>query len=265
MIKKTFSYLALFIFLAYLTAMAALYTFQDRLIFPAEPLPKNYQFTFDMPFTEINLPVDGAVLNALHFKQKNSRGVIFFLHGNTGNLVDWVTDLEFYRRENYDLFIFDYRGYGKSTGKLTSQAQAVDDVKRAWDFIAPQYKDKHIVIYGRSIGSALATQLAQKVETELLVLVSPFSNLIDIAKQRYPIALSWLLRFPFETNKAIQNVSSPVLLIHGDQDDYIPMSHSKRLQQLTQTPSKLLIITGADHSDIHKFDDYIAGLAKYLP
>ena len=265
MIKKTFSLLALFICLAYFTAMAALFVFQDRLIFPAEPLPKNYQFTFDMPFTEINLPVDGAVLNALHFKQKNSRGVIFFLHGNTGNLVDWVTDLEFYRRENYDLFIFDYRGYGKSTGKLTSQVQAVDDVKKAWDFIAPQYKDKHIVIYGRSIGSALATQLAQEVDTELLVLVSPFSNLIDIAKQRYPIALSWLLRFPFETNKAIQNVSNPVLLIHGDQDDYIPMSHSKKLQQLTQTPSKLLIIKGADHSDIHKFDDYIEGLAKYLP
>ena len=265
MIKKTFSLLALLTILAYLTAMAALYVFQDKLIFPAEPLPKDYQFSFDMPFTEINLPVDGAVLNALHFKQENSRGVIFFLHGNSGNLVDWVTDLEFYRRENYDLFIFDYRGYGKSTGELSSQSQAIDDVQTAWDFIAPQYKDKPIVIYGRSLGSALGTELAQKVNPALLVLVSPFTSMIDMARQRYPIAPSWLLRFPFETNKIIQNVSSDVLLIHGDKDDFIPIIHSQKLQQLTQKSSKLIIIKGADHSDIHHSDDYIKALVKYLP
>lgn len=265
MIKKLLSFIAIIVALAYITAMAGLYFFQSKLIFPAETLPKDYQFTFDMPFTEINLPVDGAVLNALHFQQENSRGVIFFLHGNSGHLVDWVTDLEFYRRANYDLFVFDYRGYGKSTGKLKNQAQAVADVRVAWDFIAPKYKDKPIVIYGRSIGSALATQLALEVDTPLLVLVSPFTNLIDIAKQRYPIALSWLLRFPFETDKAIQNVSSPVLLIHGDKDDYIPMSHSKELQQLTKTPSKLLIIKGADHGDIHNFDEYVKGLTNALP
>jgi pimeloyl-ACP methyl ester carboxylesterase len=253
------------VILAYITAMAALYFFQDKLIFPAEPLPKNYIFTFNAPFTEINLPVDGAVLNALHFKQKDSKGLIFFLHGNSGHLVDWVTDLDFYQRANYDLFIFDYRGYGKSTGKLKSQAQAIDDVKIAWDFIAPHYKDKPIVIYGRSIGSALATELAQTVNPALLVLVSPFTSMVAMAKQRYPFAPSWLLRYPFETDKIIQNVSSEVLLIHGDEDDFIPIIHSQRLQQLTQKPSKLLIIKGADHSDIHQHDSYIESLTRSLP
>jgi pimeloyl-ACP methyl ester carboxylesterase len=173
--------------------------------------------------------------------------------------------LEFYRQANYDLFIFDYRGYGKSTGKIKSQAQAENDVRIAWDFIAPQYKDKPVVIYGRSIGSALATELARQVNPALLVLVSPFTSMVDIAKQRYPFAPSWLLRYPFETNKIIQNVSSEVLLIHGDEDDFIPIIHSQKLQQLTQKPSSLLVISGADHSNIHHFDTYINGLIKALP
>jgi alpha-beta hydrolase superfamily lysophospholipase len=265
MIKHSFIILVTIIILAYISAMAALYVFQGKLIFPAEALPKDYKFTFNAPFTEINLPVDGAVLNALHFKQENSRGVIFFLHGNSGHLVDWVTDLDFYQRANYDLFIFDYRGYGKSTGKMESEAQAFADVKSAWDYMAPQYKDKPIVIYGRSIGSALATELAKTVNPALLVLVSPFTSMIDMSEKRYPFAPSWLLRYPLETDKNIQNVSSDVLLIHGDEDDFIPISHSQKLQQLTQKPSKLLVIKGADHSDIHQHASYIEGLTKALP
>ncbi len=265
MLKNSLILVLSFVAFAYIVSMVLLYFLQDRLIFPAEPLPQNHQFEFDAPFTEISFPVEGAMLNALHFKQKNPKGLIFFLHGNAGNLVDWATDLHFYQQANYDLFIFDYRGYGKSTGKLASQQQAIKDTQIAWDFIAPQYHNKPIVIYGRSIGSALATQLAQKVKPALLVLVSPFSSLIDMAKKRYPIAPTWLLRFPFETNKAIKNVSSPIVLIHGDKDDFIPIDHSYKLQKLTQQPSQLITISGAGHSDIHEFDEYIKGLANALP
>jgi pimeloyl-ACP methyl ester carboxylesterase len=265
MIKSTFFLLTTVVALTYITAMAALYIFQDKLIFPAEALPKDHRFSFDMPFVELNLPVDGAVLNALHFEQKDARGLIFFLHGNAGNLVDWVTDLEFYRQANYDLFIFDYRGYGKSTGTLKSQAQAESDVRIAWDFIAPRYADKPVVIYGRSIGSALATELAVQVNPALLVLVSPFTSMIDMAKQRYPFAPSWLLRYPFKTDEIIENVASKVLLIHGDKDNFIPITHSQSLQQRTQSPSTLLVINGANHSNIHNFDSYISGLTEALP
>ncbi|MFT7491771.1 MAG: pimeloyl-ACP methyl ester carboxylesterase [Pseudohongiellaceae bacterium] len=265
MIKSIFAPLTAVLTLTYITAMAALYIFQDKLIFAAEALPKDYKFDFKASFNEINLPVDGAILNALHFEQEDSKGLIFFLHGNAGNLVDWVTDLQFYQQANYDLFIFDYRGYGKSTGTLKSQAQAEEDVRVAWDFIAPQYASKPVVIYGRSIGSALATELARQVKPALLVLVSPFTSMIDMAKRRYPFAPSWLLRYPFETDKAIQSVTSKVLLIHGDKDDFIPITHSQRLQQLTQQPSRLLVISGANHSNIHNFDSYIDGLTKALP
>ncbi len=265
MLKNSFLLITAFLALAYIISVALLYFSQNRLIFPAEPLPQNHQFKFDAPFTEINFPVEGAIINALHFKQKDPKGLIFFLHGNAGNLVDWVTDLEFYQRANYDLFIFDYRGYGKSTGKLVDQAEAIKDTQTAWDLIAPQYSNKPIVIYGRSIGSALATQLAQNVKPELLVLVSPFNSLIDMAKTKYPFVPTWLVRFPFETNKAIKNVSSPVVLIHGDKDDFITIEHSKRLQKLTQKPSQLITISGAGHSDIHQFDEYVKALTNALP
>jgi hypothetical protein len=89
--------------------------------------------------------------------------------------------------------------------------------------------------------------------------------MIDMAKQRYPFAPSWLLRYPFKTDEIIENVASKVLLIHGDKDNFIPITHSQSLQQRTQSPSTLLVINGANHSNIHNFDSYISGLTEALP
>jgi pimeloyl-ACP methyl ester carboxylesterase len=97
-------------------ALAVLYLKQDRLILPRHRAGADYRFQYDVPFEEVSIPVQAASLNALHFKQPNPRGSFFFLHGNAGNLVNWTTGVDFYRRVNYDLFIIDYRGYGKSTG-----------------------------------------------------------------------------------------------------------------------------------------------------
>ncbi len=252
-------------FLLYGVAMLALYYYQESLIFPGKKLPKDYSFSFDLPFKEVSIPVEGATLNALHFEQANPKGVIFFLHGNAGNLEEWTTGVDFYQRVNYDLFIFDYRGYGKSTGKIQSQEQLIADVRTAWDFIAPQYTDKSTVIYGRSLGSALATELAHQVKPELLVLVSAFSSMAAIAKAQYPFAPTQLLRYPFRTDKIIDKVASDIVLMHGSDDNFIPMSHSQTLQSLIKKPTQLLSIEGAGHNDIHNFKSYLDGLAGALP
>ena len=137
-----------------------LYVSQESMIFAATTLPRDHQFVFEVPFEEITIPVDGAEINGLHFQQPNPRGLIFFLHGNGGNLDSWTGNVDYYRRVNYDMFIFDYRGYGKSTGRIRSEKQLHDDVRAAWNTIAPRYRDKPTVIYGRSLGAALAAKLA---------------------------------------------------------------------------------------------------------
>ena len=250
--------------LGYGGALGLLYLKQERIILPASALAADYRFQFDQPFEEVWIPVQGASLHALHFKQPNPRGVVFFLHGNAGNLVSWTTGVDFYRRVNYDLFIVDYRGYGKSTGHIENEAQLHADARAAYDAMAPLYRDKPIVIYGRSLGTALAASLARDVQPRLLVLVSPFSSLAASAAQAYPWAPGWVLKYPLRTDVIIGDVKSPILLIHGSEDKLIPLSHSERLKALARSPVELLVVPGAGHGDIHKFPVYLDGLAARL-
>lgn len=256
--------LAALVALGYAGALGLLYVTQDRIILPASILAADYRFQFEQPFEEVWIPVQGASLHALHFKQPNPRGVVFFLHGNAGNLVSWTTGLDFYRRVNYDLFIVDYRGYGKSTGHVENEAQLYADARAAYDAMAPLYRDKPIVIYGRSLGTALAASLARDVQPRLLVLVSPFSSLAASAAQAYPWAPEWVLKYPLRTDTIIGDVKSPILLIHGSEDKLIPLSHSERLKALARSPVELLVVPGAGHGDIHKFPVYLDGLATRL-
>lgn len=249
----------------YATLVGVLYVGQESLIFAGTRLPADHQFVFDVPFREQTIDADGAQLNALLFKQPDPRGLIFFLHGNAGNLATWTTGADYYQRVNYDMFMFDYRGFGKSTGRIESEDQLHADVRRAWDSIAGDYADKPIVIYGRSLGAALAIRLAADVDAELVVLVSPFESLLAMAKEQYPFVPERAVRYPFRSDQHIGAVDEPIILVHGDSDVFIPQAHSETLLQLTKAPARLLVINGADHNNIHSYRSYLDGLTKALP
>ncbi len=238
---------------------------QETMIFYPTPLPPDHQFVFDAEFEEVTIPVEGAQINALHFRQPNPRGLFFFLHGNGGNLESWASDIDYYRRVNYDLFIFDYRGYGKSTGSIQSEAQLHADVRAAWNAVEAQYREKPIVIYGRSLGTALAAKLALDVKPTLLILVSPFFSMVAMGRQQYPFLPEWLLRYPLRTDRLIADVRTPTVFVHGDKDRLIPIAHSYELMGLANGDAKLLLIEGAAHNDIHRFPSYLDGLANELP
>ncbi len=177
------------------TALGAVYWHQEALLFQPAPLPKSHSFA--IPDTrEVSIEVEGATLSALHLRVPNPKGVVFFLHGNGGNLASWFTNPGFYRRVNYDLFMIDYRGYGKSTGRIESEGQLRADVRRAWDWVAPQYAGKANVIYGRSLGSALAGGLAAEIQPALTILVSPYCSMAELARLHYPLIPTALLRYP---------------------------------------------------------------------
>jgi len=250
--------------LGYALLLVALYFGQESLIFPGTPLPADYQYAFDQPFEELRVPVEGGSLDALLFRQPDPRGVVFFLHGNRGNLTTWTTGLDFYRRVNYDLFIFDYRGYGKSEGANVDERQLDADVRAAWDAIAPRYRGKPIVVYGRSLGTGLAVRLAREVNPSLLVLVSPYASLVTEGQRRYPFVPGWLMKYPLRSEETIADVKSPVLMIHGVDDRTIPASESQVLRLRARSPVELLLIEGAGHGDIHRNPVYLETLADRL-
>jgi pimeloyl-ACP methyl ester carboxylesterase len=246
----------------YFGILVLLYWQQERLLFLPTRLPAEHRFTVP-GVVERTVPVDGATLSALHFRQPDAKGVVFFLHGNGGSLQEWLTSTDFYRRTQFDLFIIDYRGYGKSTGRIESEAQLHADVRAAWDLIAPEYAGRKHVIYGRSLGTGLATNLATEVKADLLVLVSPYSSLRDAARDHYPWVPGAVLRYPMRTDQWLPKVTMPVLIMHGDRDSVIGIEHAERLAAL-KPEAQFVRLKDVAHNDVQMAREYLDRLAERL-
>jgi pimeloyl-ACP methyl ester carboxylesterase len=247
----------------YLLLIAALAVGQERLLFQPQTLPAGHRFGQAADVHEVFVDVPGARLNALHLRLPRPDGMVFFLHGNGGNLANWFVNVDYYRRLNLDLFMLDYRGYGKSTGRIESQAQLQADVRAAWDSVAPRYAGQRRVIYGRSIGTGLAALLAADVQPELTVLASPYFSMLDLALTHYPWVPAAVLRYPLRTDEALPRIQGGVLLVHGERDTLIPPDHSQRLQALLPR-ARLLRVPQAAHNDLQDFPFYLDGLAAAL-
>lgn len=248
--------------LVYCVIAGYVYFRQEGLIFRPAPLPGDHRFAI-ADVTEVTVPVAGAKLSALHLRLADPKGVVFFLHGNAGNLQTWITNVDFYRRVNYDLVMLDYRGFGKSTGQVESEQQLHDDVKAAWNLVARQYTGKKIVVYGRSLGTGLATKLASEIQPDLTILVSPFTSLLAIGDEQYPWLPGFISRYPMRSDQWLPAIKKPVVIVHGDGDRLIPIAHSERLQKI-RASTELLVIPGAGHNDIHQFPAYLDQLAERL-
>jgi pimeloyl-ACP methyl ester carboxylesterase len=244
-------------------AMGWLYARQEKLLFEPEVLPATHRFSLDADVHEVGVDVPGARLSALHLQLPHPRGVVFFLHGNAGSLDNWFVDIDAYRRAHYDLFMLDYRGYGKSSGQIDSEAQLRADVRAAWDQIAPRYRNLRRVVYGRSIGSALAAELAADVNPELTVLVSPYSSMRALMREHYPLVPPPLLRYALDTGSAAARICGPLMLVHGEADALIAPAHSRAIQALAPQ-ARLLLIPGAGHGDVHQFPAYQHAMAEAL-
>jgi uncharacterized protein len=247
----------------YAGLLGLLWCGQERLIFLPAKLPVEHRFAFGADVHEVFIDVPGARLHALHLRNPAPRGLVFYLHGNAGNLQGWFAHADFYRRLNLDLFMLDYRGYGKSGGRIESQAQLEADVSAAWAAVAPRYAGSKRVIVGRSLGSALATGLAAEVVPEQTILISPYESLVALAREHYPWVPSVLLRYPLRTDEALARVRGPVLLLHGERDDIIAPWHSERL--LPRAPkAERVLIPGAGHNDLQEHPAYFDALAARL-
>jgi hypothetical protein len=226
MIKKT----VIIILGIYVLLLVGIYFFQERIIFRAKDLSKNHMYTFDSKFEEINLTTDDNItLNALHFKVDNPKGVILYFHGNKGNLERWGHKVKPLLNYGYDLFIIDYRGYGKNEGKRTEK-NMYEDAQLAYDYLLKSNTEDRIIVYGRSLGGTFATHVASKNSPKQLILEATFTSIIDISKNILPIfPFQKLYRFHFESSKIIPNVKVPTVIFHGNEDSLVPIHVAEEL------------------------------------
>ena len=240
----------------YVGAIGWLYFRQERLLFEPDKLRDDEPICKDPDTHEFFLDVPGARLSVAHMRMPNPRGVFFFLHGNSGNLKKWFVDLDAFRQANFDVVMFDYRGFGKSGGQIESEEQLRADVKKVWEHFAPMYEGKRVVISGQSLGTGLAAGLAADLcstgrAPDLTLLVSPYSSMRALAAELYPWVPMQVLRYPLHTLEHAAKLLGPVMLIHGEKDELIGIHHSEQLCS-AMSKAELVRVDGAGHGDVHQ-------------
>lgn len=257
----TFSLIALLIVLGILTGM---YVLQERYAFLPQKLPRDFEYSFKGNWKEIYFETEpGIVINALHFKAEASKGLVLYFHGNSGSLKNWGSVGEMYTPLGYDVLVMDYRGYGKSTGKITKEAGLHHDAEFIYNKMKEQYPEDRIILIGYSMGGGMASELAANHSPSKLLLIAPFYNLAEAAKHAYPILPSWILRYKFANDENLQRVRCPVYLFHGTEDTVIPYEHSVKLEQLSDA-IKLYTIGDSNHSTITQYPAYHKALSEVL-
>ena len=252
---------------AYLIFATMLYFLQERLIFLPSRLAKGYEYSFNHDFSEFNLTADdGAQLNALHFKVPQSKGIILYFHGNAGNLSRWGEIARVISSAyQYDVVIMDYRTYGKSTGKL-SEAALYQDGQLFYNYILEQNPEKEIILYGRSLGTGIATRLAAQNEPAKLILETPYYSLLDIGQRRFPfLPVKWFLKYQFKSFEYVNDISCPVAIFHGTKDEIIPVDSGKMLyQSIPGKHKQFFLVDGGRHNNLSEFVEYQSGMYKLL-
>lgn len=249
----------------YAAVLILLFFVQEKLLFFPEKLEKNYSFNFAQAYEEINFKTkDGVLLNGLLFKAKESKGLIFYLHGNAGSLASWGDIAPFYNDLGYDIFLLDYRGFGKSGGKMKNQTQAFEDVQLVYNQLKENYLEENIVVLGYSLGTGLATKIAATNHPRMLVLQAPYYSLVDVMQHKYPFIPGFLLKYPFKTNEHIQHCQMPIVILHGDQDEVIYHGSSEKLKAYLKPEDQVVFLKGQGHNGMTDNVDYRQKIKKLL-
>ncbi|MBK9419785.1 MAG: alpha/beta hydrolase [Flavobacteriales bacterium] len=253
--------------LVYLGVCLFYWWFQERFLFVRFTLADDFKFSDKQVHEELWMDTpDGARLHALHFPQAGATGVVLYMHGNTGSLRRWQGKASRFTSLGLSVLMPDYRGYGKSRGKLSEEALLADAA--AWyDRLAAIYGEVNIVVYGRSMGSGMAVPVAAHRSPRALLLESPYADLLDVARNYLAILpYRWLLKYRFRNDVAIKRVKCPVYIFHGKRDPLVPYSSGLKLYAATPTDihRELISFEKGYHSNLPGFPRFRRKLRAIL-
>ena len=262
---------------AYGVVLLALFIFQSRLVyFPNMPSRALGQApdSIGLAFEPVDIITeDGIKLYGWYVPAPKRRGVVLFFHGNAGNISHRLDSLKIFNELNLDTLIFDYRGYGRSEGKVSEQG-TYRDGEAAWRYLREKrgIPAAQIVLFGRSLGAAIAAYVASRHRPGALILESGFISVPDMAAALYPwLPARRLARIKYPTGEYLRTASCPVLIVHGRDDEIIPFEQGRKLFELAGEPKHFLELRGG-HNDgflvsgrryLDGFDDFLnASLGK---
>lgn len=232
----------------YLALCVFLFLFQDRLVYFPESGLSSTPRDVGLAYREVRLETEaGERVYAWFVPHPDPRGTVLFCHGNAGNISHRVGTLRLLHDLGLATLIFDYPGYGLSEGSTGEQAcyraaRAADDWLRAEGC-------ERIVVWGRSLGGAVAAQVALERPPRVLVLESTFTSMPELGQRLYPwLPARWLTRNRFDTLLKLSSIDTPVLVIHSEDDEVIPSEHGYELYRAAGSPKRLVTLIG-DHNN----------------
>jgi uncharacterized protein len=249
---------AIIVIIIFLTLAILLYAFQTRLIFFPGKLSQHYKFRLRSIDEEIFITTeDREKINALFFKGAGPDAILYF-HGNAGDLSGWQFVAQDFVAAGFNILLIDYRGYGKSTGSISENGFYLD-ADAAYNYLIREkgFEPKRIIIYGRSVGTGVAVEMARKKLCKGLILESPYSSLRKLANEKVPFFFpSLYMRYSFNNLEKINEIKCPIVFLHGNIDEIIPAAHSKRLFEKFKGKKRMILIKGGSHNDLNSFDDH---------
>jgi len=195
---------------------------------------------------------DGERLIAWYAPAERGQLTLFYLHGSAGALAHRAARVQLYRASGYGVFMLAYRGFSGSTGK-PSERTIVADSLMAYDTLKTLgVNDDEIVVYGESLGTGVAVQVAANRHPSGLVLESPFSSIADVGSYRYPyLPVYWLLKDRFDSLRHIHKVTAPLLMLHAEQDRVVPVRFGRKLFAAALSPKRAYFVHGATHNTLY--------------
>lgn len=221
-----------------------------------------------LAFEEVQIETsDGLALHAWHVPAASNRATLLFFHGNAGNISHRLDSIRIFHELGLSVLILDYRGYGRSQGSPSEEGTR-RDARAAWRQLVEDrgLAPGEIVVFGRSLGAAVAAELARGREPAAVILESAFTSVPDIAQEAYWfLPARWLSRFEYATAEYVAEIPAPVLVIHSEDDEIIPFHHGRAVFEAAREPKRLLVLRG-DHNTgfLISESDYRRGIDEFL-
>ena len=266
--KKMLFDIALACLIFYTGMLLLVYFLQDRMLyFPFKDMQAT-PAVIRLPFEEVSLTTsDSEKITAWWIPAQHERGVLLFCHGNAGNISHRLDSIDIFNRLGLSVLIFDYRGYGKSTGR-PSEDGTYRDAEAAWRYLVEVRKKKpeKIILFGESLGGAVAAEIASRHSAGGLILMSSFTSIPELAGRLYPfLPVKLLSKFRYSTIDKIGAITAPKLIIHSPEDEIVPYHHGRKLFERANEPKEFLEISGGHNEGfLISADRYAAGIRAFL-
>ena len=265
---RMLSSLVLAVSALFLGLMLLLFVFQEKMVFfPGKRLGDTPEAA-GLHYEDVYLVTDDDIkIHGWYVPHPDAQATLLFFHGNAGNLSHRLESISIFHDIGLAVFIIDYRGYGRSEGRPTERG-TYRDAMAAWNYLVGErrLRPDEIIVFGRSLGGAVAAALAAKVTPAAVILESTFTSIKDLGKHYYPyLPVSWIARIHYPVDEYITSFKCPVLVIHSDQDEVVPARLGQRLFDSAPEPKMFLPVSG-DHNNgfLLSRDVYVKGIQRFL-